>query len=128
MGHVYRQGRKKSADLLNRESLAWAAGLADGEGSFVVVRRVGVKSGHLPQPTFAIGQVDRQVLDRFQSATGFGKVYGPYLAYGKGREKHRAVYQLHVYGFEQVQALTAMLWPWLGQVKRQQAKAKLQGE
>lgn len=49
------------------EDVSWLAGLFEGEGSFSVGRQI------------AIGQKDREVLDRVQMLFG-GRVVGPYLA------------------------------------------------
>jgi hypothetical protein len=95
-----------------REQLAWAAGLFDGEGSIY---------NHEKEPTRAaiklhVGQKDRRVLDRFLVAVGIGKVYGPHKT-----GTHCEMYGYLVNSHEDVQAVIAMLWSWLGPVKRAQA-------
>ena len=108
--------------LINRENLAWAAGFTDGEGCFCITRS---SEGHVRGRTvFSIGQVDRQALDRFKQIVGIGKIYGPYGPYG-GTQATHPHFRFDVYGFEQVQAITALLWTWLGPVKKAQAKSVL---
>lgn len=103
---------------VNRESLAWAAGLADGEGSFYVTNSSTTRSGYLSH--FDVGQSSSDgipsVLLRFQTAIGFGRLDGPRL-----RTPHLPAYKLQYNGSQQVQAVLAMLWPWLGDIKRNQA-------
>ena len=109
---------------MNRESLAWATGLFDGEGCFHFTssrRRRRDSEGrqkieHSIQTR--ITQKDREVLDRFQTAVGLGRVYGPYKSTDG---KPRIPWQFAAYGLEQTQAIIVMLWPWLGRLKRQQA-------
>jgi len=96
-----------------REGLAWAAGLFDGEGSTSIARR-GVR--------LAVKQHEPTVLLKFQDAVGLGTVYGPYAI--KGREGFFE-WSFVVTRFEHVQAVVAMLWPWLGPVKRYQARVAL---
>lgn len=70
-------------------------------------------------------QVDREVLDRFSAAVGgLGKVHGPYHYRSMGPNR-RAAWHWHVGRFEQAQAVIAMLWKFLGTVKRKQAAAAL---
>jgi hypothetical protein len=97
--------------LVNREDLAWAAGLFDGEG------HTRCDGGSLK---LSVAQKDREVLDRFVSAVGVGKVYGPYATASKDCLMHNVL----VSGAN-AQAAIAMLWAFLGTVKRQQAADSL---
>lgn len=103
---------------MNREELAWAAGLFDGEGCTRTAQ--GPRRQYM-KAWLTVSQNDRQVLDRFQAAVGVGKVYGPYAARGRKNPQ----YQFVVSDFPQVQAVVAMLWTWLSPVKRAQAKVAL---
>lgn len=109
--------------VVNRENLAWAAGFFDGEGCFSSCLRYddNTKKKYIA----SIGQVDRKGLERFQEAVQLGKIYGPYGPYGNRFKNARPFYRLDIYGFEQSQALLALLWTWLGPVKRQQARSVL---
>ncbi len=77
--------------------------------------------------TLTIGQIDPQVLHRFQKAVGIGKVYGPWT---KTRTRtHKLPMTVYRYnangGWAEVQAVVAMLWFKLSPVKRAQAAEAL---
>lgn len=102
-------------DLLE---LAWAAGFFDGEGC--TAKRFKRRTG-TAQPYLTIGQSNREVLDRFRRAVGgFGSILGPYPTRGQ------PVYFYRTSRFEYTQAVIAMLWRFLGSVKRQQAISAFQ--
>lgn len=103
-----------------REELAWAAGFFDGEGC-CRARRHGTlaKTPRRFQLVLDVSQKDRRVLDRFRRAVGVGAVYGPY------RAPHRVQYHFATTDFEACQAVIAMLWSWLGPLKREQARVAL---
>ena len=97
--------------------LAWAAGFFDGEGCTLgsggrFYPRISItQGGALARPP--------EVLERFRRAVGgVGYSAGPELD-DSGRHKPRWVYLLH--GATAVGAVIALLWPYLGEVKRQQA-------
>lgn len=90
-----------------REELAWAGGFFAGEGSTYLSAGRGRMS---------INQNDPEVLLRFQDAVGMGTVTGPYERTGGN-----AYWTYAVSGWVKVQAVTAMLWPWLGTLKQEQA-------
>lgn len=105
----------------NREELAWAAGFFDGEGCVGIVR-AHEKFERLPFVTVSITQAHREVLDRFRAAVGVGTVHGPYKPRKPGylpRYSYRAGH------LPQTQAICAMLWTWLGTLKREQFKQSL---
>jgi hypothetical protein len=102
-----------------REDLAWAAGLFDGEGS------VGAFMNNRPGsyctcPRASISQKNIEVLDKFKQTVGLGKIYN-----FKARKTSSAGFLYVLQGIEGVQALTAMLWPWLGSLKKAQFKKSL---
>lgn len=90
---------------------AWAAGFFDGEGHTGSQRKLVFLS---------IDQNDREVLDKFLSSVGVGKVYGPYKAKGTNTR-----YEYRCGGIGVVIALGKM-WPWLGSKKRAQALTVLE--
>jgi hypothetical protein len=105
----------EGAFLPDREELAWAAGLFDGEGCFSYTERAGFGVA-------TISQVDRRVLDRFQRAVGgLGKVYGPYASRSSDRYRRKAQYRYSAHRRADLQAVVALLWFKLGPVKRAQA-------
>lgn len=94
--------------------------LFDGEGSTLLRRGYpGVsihQAGTLVDPP--------EVLSRFQRIFGgLGYVSGPEIDATNSRHRPRWSYDAH--GYEVVQAIIGMIWPWLGPVKRSQASAVL---
>lgn len=98
--------------MVDREALAWAAGFFDGEG------HAGTVTPHTaPRFSLAITQYERSTLERFQSAVmGRGRIYTATLLQPNGRVRS----QWSAQGFEEAQAVAALLWNWLSAPKRQQ--------
>ncbi len=108
----------------NREHLAWAAGFIDGEGSFYLQKARAQGTGHSEsnRPRFEISQIDKGVLKHLQKVLPFGaKIWGPYDNKNYPGSGAKPMFVYSVSGFENVQALLALVWEWLGSVKRQQA-------
>lgn len=105
---------------MNQKELAWAAGFFDGEGyTACLFRQKGRGTAYIAT---TIGQVDRQVLDRFQAAVGVGKVRGPYQL----KAKNQKIWMWSATAnFEHAQAMIAKLWKFLSPVKRDQAAKAL---
>lgn len=96
-----------------REELAWAAGFFDGEGNSRLNKGYGFIS---------IRQVDKATLDRFQSAVlGLGHIGGPYK-----NKSYAPIYSWYVSSFKDVQAVSTMLWPFLGEAKKSQLRYVLE--
>lgn len=90
--------------------IAWAAGFFDGEGSCLISS---------PRTAYmSVRQTHPEVLHRFQQAVGFGSIRGPYQQKNK---KHSPYWEWGVGGHTYVQAAVAILWGFLGTVKREQA-------
>lgn len=99
---------------VNRENLAWAAGFFDGEGT------VGCRKGPKKvQLQLKVGQADPETLEKFLDAIGFGKIYGPYTH--DKRPNRKPMWNYTVTKHEHVQAAIAMMWPFLGTIKREDA-------
>jgi hypothetical protein len=97
----------------DREELAWAAGFFDGEGCFSWTRHWGCAVIH---------QTTLGPLERFQRAVGgIGKIYGPYAPRHKDQWKRKPQWVFRAHRREYVQAIAALLWFKLGDVKRAQA-------
>ena len=95
-----------------REQLAWAAGFYDGEGCMSLTTATSYK--------VSIVQVDPAVLLKFQAAVlGLGTLQGPYKTASMG-ENHKPRWQFVATGAS-AQAVVAMLWEFLGDVKKEQA-------
>ena len=100
---------------VHRSEIAWAAGFFDGEGSTIArsfKTRPGYRQLAMSVPQAGDGSVPR-VLMRFKHAMGgMGTISGPN---GDG------IYAWRVLGRDQVHAALRALWPFLGDVKRDQA-------
>ena len=101
------------------DNVPWAAGLFDAEGStslsdhrshagYKYVEASVTQGGTLPPPE----------LIRFAAVTGVGTVYGPYRQDGA----NELVYRWRLQRSCQVREVIARLDPWLGVVKRDQAR------
>jgi hypothetical protein len=105
---------------LSKIELAWAAGLYDGEGSAYIVSKKAPNT-----PGLSVWQSYRpDVLHRFAAATGgLLTVYGPYGSPTNPRRGPK--WRCSTAGFEQVQAIAALLWPYLSAPKKEQLKQVL---
>jgi hypothetical protein len=111
--------------LAARESLAWAAGIFDGEGYVGTFERKVPSSGRrIPHLNMKVVQwYDPEITDRFLAAVGIGTV--------NSRIRKDTVHQATEYywatsGLEHVQAVAAMLWPWLSGPKKHQIARSLE--
>ncbi len=121
-----------SQDSVERENLAWAAGFYDGEGStasYHAYTRVHMakngKQSILSSDNISMGisQIDRRVLERFQSIVGgAGAINGPYK---DKRPTSSPIWAYRVSGVNNVREILRKLWPWLGEVKKEQAEKAL---
>ena len=91
--------------------IAWAAGVFEGEGCFVSA----LNNGHTPYPKAAVKMTDEDTVRRFGEAVGFGYVTGPHQPSISHWKRYWA---WHIHGFEKVQALYAMFYPWLSQRRK----------
>lgn len=90
---------------------AWAAGVFEGEGSISLKTRDKTKSLRL-----AIGSTDEDVVRRFASAVGVGKVYGPYI-----RQKSlgkKPIWFWYSQKSDETYSVVNLFWDFLG-VRRQ---------
>ncbi len=117
-------------DGVNRETLAWAAGILDGEGH-VHYRLKDTHKG-VDRKANSIGimisNTDLELLERWQAAIGgMGKIFGPYDQ-TKYYKTGKPLYKYAVHGFEKCQAIIAMLYPWLCAYRKEQAVSALQNQ
>jgi hypothetical protein len=108
--------------MRTREELAYAAGLFEGEGTFTM-GRPGVGGGR--QLHAVIKMTDREPLEAFQEAVGFGPLTGPFERNYSHSSGWKPIFVWRVGSREQVQALIALLWPWLSPRRRQRARELL---
>lgn len=104
---------------LDTHELAWTAGFVDGEGTF----RFNTRKSQQRGVAFQVTQSDQRLLYRAQKALGLGNLHGPYGPYTTQRKPY---WVLETSSFETVQAILAMLWRFLGPVKRAQGATMLQ--
>ena len=107
-----------------KEDLAWAAGLFEGEGCFCWVKIPNRNNRPTPYSycQASLHTTDKDVLEKFVSVIGFGKVNGPYIYTSKTIPMRKPSWYWAIRGYDRFQAVVDMLWPWLG--KRRRAKAK----
>lgn len=107
--------------------LSWAAGFFDGEGTIFVNHLRRVKHADRPGcPAYpvisvsaSISHVRREPLDRFAAAINGRKPGGPY------RQKdirHSAYYRWDACGRPSVHRVLTLLWPYLSEPKKEQAR------
>lgn len=104
--------QRDECSMFKREELAWAAGFFDGEGNVHYH-----KTGNVE---ITIGQIDKEVLQRFMSSVGVGYVYGPYIPKNKN---WNPVYYYKVSGWVKCQHVMAVLWSWLSTIKKEQFRS-----
>ena len=106
------------SDYLTTETVAWTAGLFEGEGCIGTARN---KKKRASTPRLQLSMTDEDVVRRFGESLRLGRVNGPYRGKG-GRKDH---WSWNVTSFEKVQAIVAMFWPWLGRRRKDRAKEVL---
>jgi hypothetical protein len=94
--------------------MAWAAGLFEGEGSF---------SCASSRVMSRLSSTDEDVVRKFREVVRVGRVYGPAM---HGHLGTKPLWTWQVTAFEDVQAIVAMFWRWLGQRRRKKALETLE--
>ncbi len=101
--------------LVDREELAWAAGIFEGEGCFML----GGNAKNIPGASINMNDADS--LKRFYMAVSeIGRLKAP-------TPSQPRTWRWAIYGFEGTQALGAMLWYGLGLRRRTRLEEVLQG-
>lgn len=115
----------------DREELAWAGGFFCGEGCSTLrtikstskhYRTREYKRIHLSVAQTSNGGVPAVLLRLQKAVGGLGHINGPYKP---KTPKSKPYYSWNVAHFTHVQAIIAMLWPWLSPEKQAQAKYNL---
>lgn len=127
--NMLRQRNRRVARIttpLSAIELAWVAGFWDGEGSTTggLDKRPQLRAPRrrVQLQLSQAGEDGLIVLQRFQRAVGgLGHITGPYMH----RLSTKPVYRWGTTGLEVVQAVIAMLWPYLSEPKRAQAVLRL---
>ena len=102
---------------MDRENLAWAAGFFDGEGNV----RLHSSINKLVIQIWQSGSTE--LLERFRAIVRCGEIKGPYERPGNRRD----AWVFYSYGWANGIAIVALLWTWLGTVKRDQCARTLAG-
>jgi hypothetical protein len=103
---------------VNREELAWAAGLFEGEGSFFLttIRKNGKEYVY---PTAALRMTDEDSVLRFQRIIGFGTVHSRDFKDHPKYSHYKKSFVWRANGFERTQAVAAFLWSGLGKRRKE---------
>lgn len=99
--------------------LAWAAGLFEGEGTICAVKAK-VVTGTKFYPRAQLGMTDLDVITRFVDIIGIGKVRGPYEKNGSAGIRPKPIYFWAVAKKDEFEEAINMLWPFLGERRREQ--------
>jgi hypothetical protein len=94
---------------VNREEIAWAAGLFEGEGS-VYVNRIR-KYRYL---CVEVNMTDEDIVQRLHRLFPYGTVRQAEAL----RQHWKRSWHWRVHGFAGSQAFIALIWPWLGERRR----------
>jgi hypothetical protein len=98
-----------------RERVIWAAGLFEGEGSFGSHEQTGY-------PRASLGMTDEDRVRLFHKVVGVGRIYEA----DRRSRGWKMYYRWQTGRFEHVQAVVAMLYPFLGPRRRDQARGMLE--
>lgn len=98
-----------SSEKWTRENLAWCAGIIEGEGSIALQR------GYMPH--IAVEMSDRDIIERLADILGAGVISSRTRVVAAGPRK--PLYRLMICPREEVQAILAALYEWLGERRRE---------
>lgn len=90
---------------MDREMLAWAAGLFEGEGTIVANK-------HVPRLTLVMTDFD--IVDRFAAVMGIGILTTP-----ARRGTYKPTRKWEACSFETAQHAMCQMWEWLGERRKQ---------
>src|SRR5207245_6862454 len=94
---------------MDTHEIAHAAGFFDGDGCTSMSR----DSSGFRVPRLTISQKDPRELTRFRAAVlGLGSIQ---------KRRGRPLSDYNAVALQHAQAVLALLWPWLGELKREQA-------
>jgi hypothetical protein len=94
------------------ESIAWAAGLFEGEGSVCVLRQ---NHGSRPHVQINLESSDEDVVERFATVVGFGN-----LTIRPAKPNRKQMFAWRGHGWENVKQLHEKFLPYLGKRRNEQ--------
>ena len=100
--------------MTEETSVAWAAGLFEGEGCITIDNR---SPNHR---RLLMGMTDEDVMQKFVDVVGAGKLYGPY-SYSGDKAKYKQFWQWSIGKKPEVVRILKMFIPYFG--KRRSEKA-----
>ena len=120
---VGRRPPSLSLPLTSSERLAWAAGLYDGEGCSCLLDHRSHPGYKVPELSVTQSSADGEpeVLIRFRDVVNAGHIGGPI----DQPEPWLPVYRWKSAALRDVRLVLDVIWPWLGPVKRAQARTML---
>src|SRR5256885_1271510 len=114
LGDVHIRAMRLTARQRRLERLAWAGGFFDGEGSTFArsaARRPGYRRLNVAVPQRGDSAVPEVLISFRVAVNGMGRISSPF----------NELYQWRVGDDTRARAVVALLWPWIGVVKRRQA-------
>jgi hypothetical protein len=103
--------------IVNREKLAWAAGIYEGEGCIGAYPRPKISNSSI---RIQVAMSDGDIVTRWGEIIGRGCLNGPYF-----RKNFKPNFIWGMSGYENCQYTIAILWEWLGVRRREQAQTML---
>lgn len=95
--------------MASNEELAWCAGFFDGEGSTSILKAQRDQYAYI---RMSISQKYPELLEKFKGIVGAGSIY---------KAKKREIYSWDCYKQDEVLRVLELLWPYLGETKKNQA-------
>lgn len=99
----------KEVSVVCNTDIAWAAGFFDGEGTTSILKAQRDKYSYI---RMGVSQKLHECLDRFYSIVQKGKIYS---------SNTRDIRSWNCYKHEDVIEVLNLLWPYLSEIKKQQA-------
>lgn len=110
-------------DAEHLELAAWAAGFYDGEGSCGSRNRLVPSGAKQRSISVQIAQsITPALLNRFAQTVEVGKVQGPYRTKNPNAKPY---WMFRASGIDEVRLIATVLWPWLGDPKREQFESAI---
>jgi hypothetical protein len=109
---------------IDGKEIAWAAGIFEGEGCMSLADG----AGRPHRWRLKVSMADEDVVRRLHDTVGIGRVNGPYNSRRLKKDGTPVKPQWNWEagpGFEKVQFVLVMFWPWLGARRKQKVREVL---